>query len=301
MSRHRVERDHILQSMGAIPSGTGRMRTTKGIVPEDCIAVPQPLNLRPRPAGDCLVWRYGLNADGYGIGSFPGGETLAHRQVFKQTRLRLDVSNVLHFCHRPYCVQPSHLYEGSAQDNADDRKLRVTEGLEWKLFGQKADTAQKQARYRWEAPVNEHQPLIMVEAEHQCTHIIPAMDGRICPTCGSNDMPDAGKQLPVSDLQPRGGDKNAVEIVGHSRSFRDMGNGLVVQTDLKSTRSIPLTRAERRRREKAVRNDPMRDKPRMLWSQRVNLTEGGEVSIPVEGVTGPGVLLFVARPLAPSG
>ena len=295
MDTHRANRDYLLHSIGAMPS-QGRQRSGAiSISPDDYVAVPQPVNLRVRPVGDCLVWRYGLNADGYGIGSFPSGETLAHRQSFNQSRPRLAASSILHFCHRPYCIQPSHLYEGSAQDNADDRKIRVSEGLEWGLSVQKAEQAHKQAKYRWESPVDGHPPLLTVEADHQCQYIISAMERLICPTCGSSGAD--GEQLPESELQPKSRDRNSADVIGRSRSFRDLGNGITVQSDVRTTISIPQTRAERRRRAKVARKDPMRDQVRLLGSQRVNLAEGGEISISTDGVTGPGFVVLVAHPV----
>lgn len=46
--------------------------------------------------------------------------------------------------------------------------------------------------------------------------------------------------------------------------------------------------------------DPLRDRPRKLWWQRVNPALGEKVSAPIGNVTGPGVLLVVARPVKPS-
>ena len=40
-----------------------------------------------------------------------------------------------HLCDRPYCFQPSHLYAGDQQDNADDRQQFNSTAMlsEWEL------------------------------------------------------------------------------------------------------------------------------------------------------------------------
>ena len=85
------------------------------------------LNLQVHPAGDCLIWLWRLNAGGYGTASFPDQERLAHRQAFTQSRRCPTDLNVLHLCHRPFCVQPSHLYDGSAKENSQDRQVRTSQ------------------------------------------------------------------------------------------------------------------------------------------------------------------------------
>lgn len=100
----------------------------------DYAGCPLPRNLPAPPHGDCLIWTGALNGGGYGVGTFPSGEGLAHRVAFRKSR-GCSGENVLHLCHRRCCVQPSHLYSGSKQDNADDRLLRESSSVpEWSLF-----------------------------------------------------------------------------------------------------------------------------------------------------------------------
>ena len=55
---------------------------------------------------------------------FNDGQLLAHRAAFIQTRGQiLEDRQVNHLCNRPYCVQPSHLYSGTTQDNKDDSQI----------------------------------------------------------------------------------------------------------------------------------------------------------------------------------
>ena len=62
-----------------------------------------------------------LEQDGYGVLVIDGRQELAHRAVFIQTRGQIpEDKQVNHLCNRPYCVQPSHMYAGTVQDNKDD-------------------------------------------------------------------------------------------------------------------------------------------------------------------------------------
>lgn len=82
------------------------------------------------PYGYCMVWKYRLNRDGYGTVTIGGKQELAHRAVFIQTRGPLPADRqVNHLCNRPYCIQPSHLYAGTAQDNKDDSQIFGKEEL----------------------------------------------------------------------------------------------------------------------------------------------------------------------------
>ena len=46
---------------------------------------------------------------------------------------------VHHLCHRPYCIQPGHLYSGTPQQNALDRYVRLKGKLhpDWPLVSRK--------------------------------------------------------------------------------------------------------------------------------------------------------------------
>jgi hypothetical protein len=73
-------------------------------------------------SGDC--WEFnGYRERGYGRMKINGRLTLVHRHVLslKLGRPIQGLALALHRCHNPPCFYPDHLYEGSAQDNADDR------------------------------------------------------------------------------------------------------------------------------------------------------------------------------------
>ncbi|MDE2813132.1 MAG: hypothetical protein OXM01_08915 [Gemmatimonadota bacterium] len=145
MSKQSKSRDTILQYAGIAPS-IGR-QVSNAITAQDYAAVPPPLNLQVQPVGDCLIWLGRLNSDGYGTGRFPGSkEALAHRAAYEISRGQPAADNVLHLCHRRFRIQPSHLYDGSAKENNQDRRLRTSQGLHTDLFAEKSEIVQAVAR-----------------------------------------------------------------------------------------------------------------------------------------------------------
>lgn len=87
-------------------------------------------------------WVYGgtLNLSGYGSVSHEGRNYAVHRVMYEVTNgpiaqptQKSDRWWVLHDCDNPSCCNPSHLYLGNAQDNANDcasrKRLRV--GWRW--------------------------------------------------------------------------------------------------------------------------------------------------------------------------
>ena len=94
------------------------------IAPKDCLGISPPVNSPFRIAGHCMVWKYILTHEGYGTLTIDGKQAYAHRVVFIQTRGEIpEGTQVNHLCNRPYCVQPSHLYSGTKQDNKDDSQI----------------------------------------------------------------------------------------------------------------------------------------------------------------------------------
>ena len=79
--------------------------------------------------GDCWAWQGVTNGKGYGViytaryGA--RGRYFAHRVSWAIANRRNPVPLlVLHHCDNPPCVNPAHLYLGTALDNAKDIKRR---------------------------------------------------------------------------------------------------------------------------------------------------------------------------------
>lgn len=132
---YRAERNAIIQRWyggDAPPKNRKPHRTLDDdtITPADFLGVPLPVNSPFRVLGHCMIWKYPLTHEGYGYLTIDGKRALAHRVVFIQTRGEIpEGMQVNHLCNRPYCVQTSHLYAGSKQDNKDDSQIFTKEEL----------------------------------------------------------------------------------------------------------------------------------------------------------------------------
>lgn len=63
----------------------------------------------------------GANAGGYGYLRVNGEQTYAHRFSWSQKNGDIPSGiDILHRCDVPYCVNPEHLFSGTAKDNAQD-------------------------------------------------------------------------------------------------------------------------------------------------------------------------------------
>jgi hypothetical protein len=81
-----------------------------------------------RPGDVCWRWLGKKNPKGYGyfgVGGQGAGTQLAHRVAYRLFRGRIPKGLwVLHRCDNPSCVNPSHLFLGTAKDNMQDAKAK---------------------------------------------------------------------------------------------------------------------------------------------------------------------------------
>lgn len=89
-------------------------------------------------AGACWPWTASGQASGYGSFYFAGRLDRAHRVAWLLTNGSIPNDRfVLHRCDNPKCVNPSHLFLGSARDNSLDMVAKGRHG-EQKLTAMQA-------------------------------------------------------------------------------------------------------------------------------------------------------------------
>lgn len=70
---------------------------------------------------DCWLWSGALNTNGYGVFGFAKKVHLAHRWIYEQLKGKIPEGMMLcHKCDEPTCVNPNHMFIGTALDNARD-------------------------------------------------------------------------------------------------------------------------------------------------------------------------------------
>ena len=78
--------------------------------------------IHPELKTRCWLWTKGIyNGDGYGAAPFKRVSYLAHRLAWFFMFGSWPAGLACHKCDTPLCCRPSHLFEGTDQDNAKDR------------------------------------------------------------------------------------------------------------------------------------------------------------------------------------
>ena len=211
MNKHHAERAYLLYLAS---SGIPRRRSPGPITRNSYAAVyTQPTNC-PTPFNDpCLIWRHSLDTHGYGILHLSGKPHRAHRVAYEMSRGEIPEDKlILHLCHRRSCIQPAHLYAGTQQQNALDRKARLSaEGQVTVYRSMEEYSAQMHdgMKYYWDEPPELDRTLFQQQTgAHRCVYTIPAgeymtPDGKIaqaklCQICFDGN-PDGFRNLRGSD------------------------------------------------------------------------------------------------------
>ena len=217
-----INHKYLLWRGGLLPALWNKNRPAGPFcLEQDCVGIETPPNLHyPTGLGArCLIWRWRITREGYGIMSLadqPNKRVKVHRLTYACSRevpVR-DVGPVLHMCHRPYCVQPAHLYEGTPHDNrvdTSDRKRLVPKGG-WSSISQHFDRGGDSAQYLWQAPSPPSLPAgvtVLPPSKVPChDHVggAPAGDGSICNTCGLvvSTTPCETIRIPIIQFGDRG-------------------------------------------------------------------------------------------------
>lgn len=87
---------------------------------------------------DCWEWTAAKQPFGYGAWNNGTVNVRANRAAMEDRYGDLGNKKVLHHCDNPPCVNPEHLYLGTAQDNIDDMHRR---GRARKALGEEASGA----------------------------------------------------------------------------------------------------------------------------------------------------------------
>jgi hypothetical protein len=76
----------------------------------------------PEPNSGCLLWTGCCNDRGYGHLANKGKVIAAHRLSWIEAYGPIPTGMwVLHKCDLPWCIEPTHLFLGTAKDNSDDK------------------------------------------------------------------------------------------------------------------------------------------------------------------------------------
>ena len=73
---------------------------------------------------ECWPWQGSVDHRGYGYFSYRGRTHKAHRIAYEVAKGDIGNNYVCHSCDNPSCVNPNHLWLGTALQNAADRERK---------------------------------------------------------------------------------------------------------------------------------------------------------------------------------
>ena len=139
LDSRRVDQEHpvgLYESFGSdsecsksrqIPNrNDSRWDALAGLSATECDRITKRFWSKASRVNSCLIWQAAKNRQGYGCFNVPrpNGKqkfVLAHRMASRLAFGPFDPDlDVCHHCDTPACVEPSHLFLGTQQDNASD-------------------------------------------------------------------------------------------------------------------------------------------------------------------------------------
>jgi len=79
----------------------------------------------PEPNSGCLLWLGKVSKKGYAVIWLEGRHRVANRAAFEVWKGPIPAGKmVCHHCDIPSCIEPNHLYAGTAKSNHDDMVKR---------------------------------------------------------------------------------------------------------------------------------------------------------------------------------
>lgn len=100
--------------------------------------------------GECWPWVGALTKRGYGSVKIQGGSFMPHRVSFAMDAGDPATQVVCHKCDNPRCVNPSHLFLGTQQDNVKDA---ISKGRFFIPSGSKGDKNPSRKLTSFDVPV----------------------------------------------------------------------------------------------------------------------------------------------------
>lgn len=92
------------------------------------------ISLAIKDENGCLVWQNSKSPRGYGKIKFNNKHWRAHRLMyFIKFGALDDTTYVCHSCDNPSCINPDHLFAGTARDNAEDMKSKGRQNNQWTI------------------------------------------------------------------------------------------------------------------------------------------------------------------------
>ena len=151
------------------------------------LSIPLPPITQSPPPAPCLIWRHGLSEGGYGKMQRENSTDLAHRVAYRISRGNIPAgARILHLCHRRSCIQPAHLYAGTAQDNEEDKRARFSNQVPriptHRSFDKYDPLVKDGMKHYWDEPPLTQSSLLPTKS-HVCDFTIPAGIIDLCQIC----------------------------------------------------------------------------------------------------------------------